>query len=76
MVSITQSGCTRVKSAREWQEAAEVGRDQVTQTPGCQAKKPGLDPEGQQSSSFTGTQEPDDIPTCDIRHGHSQDLDS
>lgn len=64
------------EKCKGWQEAAEVGRDQVTQIPGRQAKKPGLDPEGQQSSSFTGTQESDDIPTCDILHGPIQDLDS
>ena len=60
---------------REWQRAAEVGRDQVTHSFVCQVLKPGLDPEGQQSSSFTNIQEPEDIPICDILHGNIQDLD-
>lgn len=77
MISTTQqSGCTRVKSAKKgvWQEAAEVGRDQVLHSFACQAMKPPLDPEGQQLF-FKGTQEPEDIPTCDTLHRHIQDLD-
>lgn len=42
-----------------------MGRDQVTHTYVCRAMTPGLDPEGQQSSSFTGTQELLSIPPCD-----------
>lgn len=61
---------------KEWQEAAEVGRGQVTQSSVRQAVKPGLDLEGQQSCFFTGTQEPEGISTCDRVHGHIQDLDS
>lgn len=61
---------------RDWLEAAEAGRDQVLHSFACQATKPALDPEGQKLSSFTGTQEPEDIPTCDTLHGHIQDLDS
>lgn len=75
MISITQSACTRVRSAgREWQEAAEVGRDQVTHSSACQAIKPEFDPEG--PPPLTGAQESGGIPTCDILHEHIQDLDS
>lgn len=45
---------------REWQEAAEVGRDQVTHSSACEAVKPEFDPEG--PPPLTGAQEPEGTP--------------
>lgn len=64
-----------MKSARkEWREAAEVGRDQVTHSFAYQAMKPGLDPEGQQSSS-PGTQQPEDTPHMEHTSWTIPDMD-